>query len=132
MATSPSLIELGRQLMDEARGLIRKEIELAKIELLDLLKTNAMAVGLFVGAAVVALVMFIMLQVAIVFTVLATAGTSAAWYTAWGLFLLWLVVVIVLALIGKAKLRFEPPEKTISTLKGDIEWAKGQIHSNGK
>ena len=128
MATIPSLVELGRQLMDEARDLIRKEIELAKVEIIALLKTNAIAIGLFLGAAVVALVFLVMLQVAIILTV----PTSVQWIVAWCLAALWLIVLIVLALVGRAKLKFEPPEKTISTIKGDIEWAKGQIHSNGK
>jgi len=128
MATISSLVELGRQLMDEARDLIRKEIELAKVEIIALLKTNAIAIGLFLGAAVVALVFLVMLQVAIILTV----PTSVQWIVAWCLAALWLIVLIVLALVGRAKLKFEPPEKTISTIKGDIEWAKGQIHSNGK
>jgi len=128
MATTPSLVDLGRQLMDEARDLIRKEIELAKVEIIALLKTNAIAIGLFLGAAVVALVFLVMLQVAIILTV----PTSVQWIVAWCLAALWLIVLIVLALVGRAKLKFEPPEKTISTIKGDIEWAKGQIHSNGK
>jgi len=128
MATTPSLVDLGRQLMDEARDLIRKEIELAKVEIIALLKTNAIAIGLFLGAAVVALVFLVMLQVAIILTV----PTSVQWILAWCLAALWLIVLIVLALVGRAKLKFEPPEKTISTIKGDIEWAKGQIHSNGK
>lgn len=126
--TTPSLVELGRQLMDEARDLIRKEIELAKVEIIALLKTNAVAVGLFLGAAVVALVFLIMLQVAIILTL----PFLAQWIVAWCLAAFWLIVLIILALVGKSKLKFEPPEKTISTIKGDIEWAKGQIHSNGK
>ena len=132
MAANPSLVELGRQLIDDARDLVRKEIALAKVETIELLKTNAIAIGLFVGAAVLALIMFIMLQVAFIFTLLQTLGGGAAFYAAWSLFGFWLVLVVVLALIGKSKLKFKPPEKTISTLKGDIEWAKGQIHSNGK
>ena len=128
MATTPSLVELGRQLLDDARDLIRKEIELAKVEIIALLKTNAIAIGLFLGAAVVALVFLIMLQVAIILTV----PPSLQWILAWCLAALWLIVLVVLALVGKSKLKFKPPEKTISTIKGDIEWAKGQIHSNGK
>ena len=128
MRDATSLVDLGRQLMDEARDLIRKEIELAKVEVLDLVKTNAIAIGLFAGAAILGLVFFIMLQVAIIVTV----PFAIQWIVAWGLVIFWLIVVVVLALIGKSKLKFEPPEKTISTLKGDIEWAKGQIHSNGK
>jgi uncharacterized membrane protein YqjE len=128
MATTPSLVDLGRQLMDEARDLIRKEIELAKVEIIALVKTNALALGLFAGAAVVALVFLIMLQVAIIFTL----PFAVQWIVAWCLAAFWLIVLIVLALVGKSKLKFEPPEKTIATIKGDIEWAKGQIHSNGK
>jgi len=127
-----SLLDLGRQLLDEARVLVRKEIELARVEIVGLVKTNAVAIGLFAAAAILGLVVLIMLQVAIVTTVLVAVGQSAAFYVAWGLFAFWLVVVAVLALIGRTKLRFKPPEKTIATLKGDIEWAKGQIHSNGK
>jgi hypothetical protein len=127
-----SLLELGRQLLDEARNLVRQEIELAKVEILGLVKTNAVAIGLFAAAAVVALVALIVLQVAIVTTILITLGQAAAFYVAWGLFAFWLIVVVVLALVGRAKLRFRPPEKTIATLKGDIEWAKAQMHSNGR
>lgn len=127
-----SLADLGRQLIDDARGLVRKEIELAKVEVLELVKTNAIAIALFAVAAILALIMFVMLQVAFIFTILVTLGQQAAWYLSWALFGLWLVVVVVLALIGRAKLRFKPPEKTIATVKGDIEWAKAQIHSNGR
>ena len=127
-----SLAELARQLIDEARGLVRKEIELAKVELLELVKTNAVAIGLFAAAAVFALVMLIMLQVAFIWTIFVTLGQEAAWYLAWALFGFWLVLIAILALIGKAKLKFKPPEKTIATLKGDIEWAKEQIRSNGR
>jgi len=127
-----SLLELGRQLLDEARNLVRQEIELAKVEILGLVKTNAVAIGLFAAAAVVALVALMVLQVAIVTTILITLGQAAAFYVAWGLFAFWLIVVVVLALVGRAKLRFRPPEKTIATLKGDIEWAKAQMHSNGR
>lgn len=123
-----SLVELGRTLLDDARDLIRKEIALAKLEVIELLKTNAIAVGLFVGAAVLAFMAFIILQVAFILTF----SFAVQWIVAWCLFGLWLILTIVLALIGKAKLKIKPPEKTVSTIKGDIEWAKGQIRSNGK
>jgi hypothetical protein len=127
-----SLADLARHLIDEARGLVRMEIELAKVEVLELVKTNAVAIGLFAAAVVLALVMLVMLQVAFIWTIAVTLGQAAAWYLAWSLFGLWLVVVAVLCLIGRAKLRFKPPERTIATLKGDIEWAKEQIRSNGR
>ncbi|HLY64923.1 MAG TPA: phage holin family protein, partial [Chloroflexota bacterium] len=61
-----SLSELIRQLIDEARDLVRKEIELAKVEIIELIRTNVVAVGLFAAAAVLALVALIMLQVAMI------------------------------------------------------------------
>jgi len=127
-----SLVDLGRSLIDDARSLVRKEIELAKVEILDLIKTNAIAVGMFAGAAIVAFMAFILLQIAVIITLLVTVGPSAAWYLAWGLVVLWVVVIAVLALMGKSKLRIKAPEKTVATIKGDIEWAKEQIHSNAR
>jgi VIT1/CCC1 family predicted Fe2+/Mn2+ transporter len=121
MRETTSLVDLGRQLLDEARDLARKEIELAKVEVLDLVKTNAVAIGLFAGALILALVMFVL-----------SFPFTTQFIVAWCLVGFWLIVVVILALIGKSKLRFEAPPKTMSTLKGDIEWAKGQIHSNGK
>jgi len=126
VAEQTSLVDLGRSLVDEARGLIRKEIELAKVEVIDLLKTNAIAVGMFAGAAIVAFMFLILVQVAIIVTV-----PNGIW-VAWGLVVLWLVVIIVLALVGRSKLKLQAPEKTVETIKGDIEWAKGQIRSNGR
>jgi hypothetical protein len=128
MAASSSLVDLGRQLMDEARGLVRKEIELAKVEVMALVKTNAIAIGLFAGAAVLLLVALVMLQVAFILSF--PFGTQ--FIVAWSLFGFWVVVIAILALIGRSKLKLQAPEKTIETLKGDIEWAKGQIHSNGR
>ena len=128
MRESTSMVELGRMLVDEARDLIRKEIELAKVELKELLVRNALAVGLFAGAALLALIAFIILQVAFILTF----WPAVQWIVAWCLFGFWLILTLTVALIAKSKLKLKPPEKTISTIKGDIEWAKGQIHSNGK
>jgi len=128
MRERASLVELGRELIDEARGLVRKEIELAKVETIELVKTNAVAVGLFAVAAMLLLVLLVMLQVAIILTF----WPEVQYLVAWGLVGFWIVVIAVLALVGRGKLKFKPPEKTIATVKGDIEWAKGQIRSNGR
>ena len=127
MRDATSLVELGRQLIDEARGLVRKEIELAKVETIGLLKTNAIALGVVVGAAILLLVLLIMIQVALIVTFLA-----AALWIAWGLVVFWVLVIAVLAIVGRSRFKFKPPEKTISTIKGDIEWAREQIRSNGR
>ena len=123
-----SLVDLGRTLIDDARDLIRKEIELAKVELVDLVKTNAIAVGLFAGAGIVAFIAFIILQVAIILTF----HFEVQFIVAWALFIFWLAITVILALMGRRKLKIKAPEKTVATLKGDIEWAKEQIRSNGR
>ena len=128
MREATTLIDLGRQLIDEGRELVRKEIELAKVEITDLVKTNAVALGLCLTAAVLLLVLLVMVQVAIILTV----PFTSQYLVAWGLVGFWVVVIAILALVGRAKFRFKAPEKTIATVKGDIEWAKGQIRSNGR
>jgi len=128
MRDATSLIELGRQLVDESRDLIRKEVELAKVETMGLVKTNAIALGMCAAAAILLLVLLIMLQVAMIMTF----WEGARYLVAWGLVGFWVVVIAILALVGRARFKIKPPEKTIATIKGDIEWAKEQIRSNGK
>jgi hypothetical protein len=128
MRETSTLIDLGRQLIDEARDLVRKEIELAKTEVIGLLKTNAIALGLCIAAAVLLLVFLVMVQVAVILTV----PWEIQFIVAWCLVAFWVVAIAVLALVGWSKFRFKPPEKTIASIKGDIEWAKGQIRSNGR
>lgn len=128
MRDANTIIELGRQLLDEGRDLVRKEIELAKAEITELVKTNAVALGLCLAAAVLLLVFLVMLQVAIILTV----PFEVQWIVAWALAAFWLIVIVILALAGRSKFKFKPPEKTIATIKGDIEWAKGQMRSNGR
>src|SRR4051794_9922780 len=113
MATNQqTLVDLGRSLIDDARELIRKEIQLAKVELLDLVKTNAIAAGMFIGAVLMAFMAIILLQVAIVVTV----PFAAQPWVAWGLVVFWIIVVAVLVIVGRRKLRFEAPEKTLATI----------------
>ncbi len=128
MRDANSLVELGRVLLDDAGKLVRSEIELAKEEISALIMTNVKGVGLLAAALLVALIFFIMLQVAIIETV--PAGVR--WIVAWAIVALWLIVAIVLALLGKSRFKFEAPAKTIDTIKGDIEWAKGQMRSSEK
>src|SRR5579872_4016267 len=108
MREGASLVELGRELIDEARDLVRKEIELAKVEILELVKTNAVAVGLFAAAGLLLLVFLVMLQVAFILTF----WVEVQYLVAWGLVGFWIVVIAILALAGRAKLKIKPPEKT--------------------
>ncbi len=128
MRDANTVIDLGRQLIDEGRDLVRKEVELAKVEVTELVKTNAIALVLCLAAAILILVFLVMLQVAIILS----TPFESQYLVAWGLAGFWLVLIVILALVGRSKFKFKPPEKTIATIKGDIEWAKGQIRSNGR
>ncbi|MGH2468476.1 MAG: phage holin family protein [Chloroflexota bacterium] len=123
-----SLVDLGRLLLDDAGKLVRQEVSLAKEEVIELLLTNLKGLAFVLVAAVLALVAFVMLQVAVLFTV----PSGVRLYLAWSLFGLWLIATLLPALLGKRRFVLRPPEKTLETIKGDIAWAKGQLRSNGK
>jgi membrane protein implicated in regulation of membrane protease activity len=45
---------------------------------------------------------------------------------------LFLVLAIILALVGKTMLKIGAPPKTMTTLKEDAEWARQVLKRNGK
>lgn len=108
-------------LVDDARRLVSLEVELAKQEVTGLLKRNGIAAGMLVGAAVGGLFFFIFLQVWLVVVLPHHAIVAAA------IWVFWLAAAVLLALIGKSKLKLEAPTITLQTLKDDLEWVKQQI-----
>ena len=114
----------------DAQRLVALEIELAKQEIMALVKTNAVAAGLLAGAALCGLF--------IVYTLVAVIVVGAMWLFMRGglgeteialliILLIWLAAAAVLGLLGKSRLEFKMPEATIQTIKEDVEWAKQQI-----
>ncbi len=102
--------------------LIRKEIELAKQEVGDLVKTKVQAFGLIAVAVIVGLLI-------LPFILLTVLEILAIWLPRWSASLI--VTLLMLALAGalvfvaKKKLgKNVKPEKTINSLKEDVEWAK--------
>jgi uncharacterized membrane protein YqjE len=120
------LIDLARIAVDDVVKLVQKEIELAKIELREMMTANLMAVGLLVGAALFVFLFVLMLLVALIEWI--PNHTLAALIAA-GVFL---VVAVVLALVGKSLLKIGPPPKTMTTLKEDAEWARTVLKRNGR
>jgi formate hydrogenlyase subunit 4 len=49
------------------------------------------------------------------------------WISALILAVVFIIVAVVLALVGRSRLKFAPPEATIQTIKDDLEWVKQQI-----
>lgn len=120
------LIDLARVAVEDTIRLVQQQIQLAKIEIQEMLRSNLRA-AIFLGiAASCGLFFFIMLLVTIALLIPAhalVAGIETA---------IFLVLAIVLGLAGKNMLKIGPPPKTMTTLKEDAEWARQVLKRNGK
>ena len=108
-------------LAEDVVQLVHLEVELAKQEALDLAKRNGVAVGMMAAGAFCALLFFIIGQVWLIVALghpSLVAGIIAVF---------WLLVGTILALVGKARLDIKAPQRTLQSLKEDLEWAKDQI-----
>jgi len=121
-ADGPSLGGLVMEITQDISTLMRKEVELAKQETTELIRTKVKAVGLVVIGAVLALLM-------LPFVLFTIYQVLALWMPQW------LAALIVTLVTGAgcavmflaAKSKFDGklrPERTIRTLKKDVEWAK--------
>jgi nitrate/nitrite transporter NarK len=103
--------------------LVRQEIALAKVELQQEAKTAGVAAGAFGGAGFAGYFVLFFLSLAAVYALdsVMPAGWAALIVAA-----VWAVIAGVLALIGRKKMKqFNPkPERTIETVKEDVQWAK--------
>src|ERR1700704_428532 len=120
------LIDLVRVAVEDPVRLVQQEIQLAKIEVKEMLQSNLKA-AVFLGiAALCGLLFFIMLLVTVALIIPAhalVAGIETA---------LFLVLALILGLMGKGMLKIGAPPKTMTTLKEDAEWAKQVLKRNGK
>ena len=120
------LIDLARVAVEDTVRLVQQEIQLAKIELKEMLRSNIKAVVFLGIAALCGLLFFILLLVTIALIIPAHALVAGI---ETGLFL---VLAVILGLVGKRMLQIGPPPKTMTTLKEDAEWAKQVLKRNGK
>ncbi|MFN2466348.1 MAG: phage holin family protein [Candidatus Dormibacteria bacterium] len=114
----------------DAQKLVKLELALAKQEITELVKRNAVAIGMLAGAALCGLFVLYTLVALIVFAILSLFFKRGMGHDAIALavvLLIWGVAAAVLGLMGKSRLVFKMPEITIQTLKDDVEWAKTQI-----
>ena len=120
------LIDLARVAVEDTVRLVQQEIQLAKIELKEMLRSNIKA-AVFLGiAAFCGLLFFILLLVTIALIIPAHALVAGIETV------LFLVLAVILGLVGKRMLQIGPPPKTMTTLKEDAEWAKQVLKRNGK
>lgn len=116
--------ELIKEITADLSTLVRKEVELAKSEVGQVVKDKAMAAGLFALGGVLAIMI-------IPFALLTIVEVLAIWLPRWGASLivtgLMMILAFVVFLFGKKKLRSKfKPEATIRTLKEDVQWAKNR------
>ena len=115
--------ELASEVAKDLSTLVRQEIALAKVELQQEAKTAGVAAGAFGGAGFAGYFVLFFLSLAGVYALdsVMPAGWAALIVAA-----VWAVLAGVLAMVGKKKMKdFNPkPERTIETVKEDVQWAK--------
>lgn len=115
--------ELASEVAKDMSTLVRQEIALAKVELQQEAKTAGVAAGAFGGAGFAGYFVLFFLSLAAVYALdsVMPAGWAALIVAA-----VWALIAGVLALIGRKKMKqFNPkPERTIETVKEDVQWAK--------
>lgn len=120
-----SLGELFGQLTADTGELIRKEVQLARVELKEEAQRAGRAGGMLAGAGVVGLLAAIALTFAL-------AWLLDEWMPRPLAFLIvgvvWLIVAAVLYGRGRTEMKtIKPvPEATVTTLKEDVQWARAQ------
>ncbi|MGH2773110.1 MAG: phage holin family protein [Actinomycetota bacterium] len=122
MKDGQSLGGLIVEITQDFSKLIRKEVELARQEATDLLKEKVMAVALIAIGAVLGLLLvpFVMFTI---YKVLALFMPE--WVAAVTITLVIAAACGAVFMVAKSKLGGKmAPERTIKTLKEDVEWAK--------
>ena len=115
-------------IIKDVQDLFRDEIQLAKLELKEDASTIGKALGFVAGTALIGLVGFIFLMLALTY---ALAQVMDDWIAAGIVGLGLVVIAAILGVVAKNKLSAASlkPEQTIETLKEDKAWAQQQINS---
>ena len=125
--------DLLKDLTDQTSTLIRKEMELARVELTEKGKRAGIGVGMFGGAGTFAFYAFGALTACLI-AALATA-IDHVWLAALIVAVLYAVVAGVLALTGKSQVQKATPpvpEQAAEGVKEDVQWAKTRAQAGRK
>jgi len=123
--TDRSFGELVGELSSDLSRLVRKEIELAKVETKEELSKVGQSAGMFGGAGIAAWLTLLFLSLALMF---ALANAMDIGWAALIVAAIWAVAAGALAAVGRSRLRQAAPplQQTKETLKEDAQWAKRQ------
>ena len=118
-----SLGELVAAATKDLSLLVQQEVALAKTEIKKDVAAAGKGAGLFGGAGFAGLFALIFLSISAAYGISSLGVPLGCGFFAVGA--IYLIAAAVLALSGKKKLsQVGPPEKTIESLKDDVEWAK--------
>lgn len=121
-----STVELIRTIGVDLSTLAKKEVELAKQEVMEGVMARAMAAGAFAAAGVLALFVVGFLGLA---AAEALDGIMRPWASRLVVAVFFLLIAAIAVLFGKqrAKRPSLTPEETKRTVREDVEWAKRQL-----
>jgi len=119
-----STSEVLTSLVANGQALAKKEIELAKLELQEVVRDKAIAIGLAVVGAVFGLFVLAFIGV----TAAAALTLVVAAWLAWLIVTVAYTVVVAIALLITVKLLKRPPfPRTKASVEETRDWAKGQV-----
>jgi uncharacterized membrane protein YqjE len=121
--------ELVKHLGEQVSELVRKELELAKVELGEKAKEAGAGAGMLGGAGVVALLALGSLTACLI---LLLSEAMDAWVAALIVTVVYAAIAAAVALVGKERVKQgvpPTPEQTVETVKEDVQWAKTQATS---
>ena len=116
--------ELMRELTDQTTTLVRKEIELAKVELAEKVKKAGVGAGMFGAAGLFGVGAFAAITACLIW---ALSTFMAGWLGALIVGVAYTAIAGVLALRGKKQVQQATPpvpEQAVDSTKEDLEWLK--------
>jgi uncharacterized membrane protein YqjE len=115
-------------IIGDLQEIVRGEVQLAKTELKEDASTIGRGAGFLAGAALIGLVGFIFLMLALTYLL---DEWVDRWIAAGIVAVALLLIAAILAQSGRSQIKAAnlKPEQTIETLKEDKEWASRQINS---
>ena len=115
-----------RAIAQDSSTLLRKELELARLEIKEAAMARAMGAAAFGAAAFMGVLALIFLSVTAAVGLDILLPKWLAWLIVGGAYLL---LAGVAALVGRRKMKRPSmkPEETVRTVKEDVEWAKAQL-----
>jgi hypothetical protein len=121
-----STLELVRDIAAESQTLFRKEVELAKQEVLEAVTARVMAAAALAAAGLFGFLVLLFGALAAAAALDLVLPTWAAALIVAGAFLL---LAAPAALLGIRRMKTPPlkPEETVRTVKEDVEWARAQL-----